>query len=76
MVTIETARQAKDELVLQIHGIFNGLVSMVGVGKAGQDFCVSVGMTREPLDHEKASLPDTYKGVQVQYEVIGEVRAL
>lgn len=77
MKTIEEVRKAKLDFKNTFYPIFisGGNNLAVGIGKDNQtgEYTIAVRLTNDNL---KDTLPQTYKGIKVEVEVIGVVRAL
>lgn len=80
-VTIEQARAAKEDLKGSLLRDFSvavgGPVNSIGIGRINTaEYCVAVGLERDPTSVEKNALPEEHMGVKIQYKVVGPIRAL
>lgn len=85
-VTMDQAKEAKEELKPILRAMFNGKAAQVGLGSrpgsgGGRDFGVAVRLQWTPSEQEKSALPlsHTTKSnviVSIQYDFPGNARAL
>ena len=79
-VSLDEAQAAKNDLAKKLLKHFStasgGLINGVGIGRISTaEYCVQVGLLREPTDAEKEDLPDAHMGVKVRYVHTGPAKA-